>query len=224
MNRRRNIMAAFGVIVASISIGFFKMAAFGVDPFQSLVSSAHEILPLSYGAVSMLLTAILLVFTLLCDRHYIGITTAVNLFLLGYIAQYTQDLLEQFLPGTFMIRVIAFVIGFVGLCFGSAIYMTADRGVSTYDSVALIMSETWHWGKFKYIRIGTDLVCLIGSLSLHLLAGGTLANLTHIIGFGTIATAFCMGPLVDFFNRTVARPMLYGRSAAENGADACQAA
>ena len=211
MNKRRNIMAVVGVIIGSVNIGLFKMAAFGMDPFQSLVCSLDKLLPISYGTTSMLLTAALLIFTLLADRHYIGITTAVNLFFLGYIAQFTQDLLESVLPQTMAVRVIVFIVGFVGLCLGSAIYITADRGVSTYDSVSIIMDATWHWGKFKYLRICTDLVCVTGSFLLYRVAVGSFQGLGAVIGFGTIATAFCMGPLVDFFIHAVAEPMLYGK-------------
>ena len=213
MNKKRNIMAVVGVIISAVFVGFFKMAAFGMDPFQSLVSSLDLLLPISYGTTSMLLTAALLIFTLLADRHYIGITTAANLFLLGYIAQFTQSVLMDLLPFTFAVRLAVFVVGFVGLCLGLAIYITADRGVSTYDSVSIIMDATWHWGKFKYLRICTDLVCVTLSLVLYRVAVGSFQGLTAIIGFGTIATAFCMGPLVDFFIHTVAEPMLYGKGA-----------
>lgn len=33
------------------------------------------------------------------------------------------------------------VFGIVALCIGSALYMTADLGVSTYDAVAIVMSK-----------------------------------------------------------------------------------
>ena len=211
MRAKRNIMAVIGVIISAVNIGLFKMAAFGMDPFQSLVSSLDLVLPISYGTTSMLLTAALLIFTLLADRHYIGITTAANLFLVGYIAQYTQELLERFLPGTFAVRLAVFAVGFVFLCLGLAIYITADCGVSTYDSVSIIMDTKWHLGSFKYLRIATDLVCVCGSLALYRFSTGSFQGVTAVVGAGTIATAFCLGPLVDFFNRTVAGPLLYGR-------------
>ena len=51
--------------------------------------------------------------------------------------------------------VLCLIIGIVVICFGSALYMTANLGVSTYDAVAIVMSSKWKWGKFKYIRIFT---------------------------------------------------------------------
>lgn len=85
------------------------------------------------------------------------------------------------------------------LCFASAMYFTADLGVSTYDAVALILEER-KVGKFKYLRITTDCICVaIGFV------------LGAIVGVGTLITAFFMGPLIDFFNVHVARPFLYGK-------------
>ena len=81
------------------------------------------------------------------------------------------------------------------ICFGSAFYMTADLGVSTYDAIALIICNTWKKGKFQYVRIITDLVCVILGVGLFLLAGGNVSMIPTIAGVGTIITAFFMGRL-----------------------------
>ena len=87
--------------------------------------------------------------------------------------------------------------------------MTADLGVSTYDAVAIVMAEKWKWGKFKYIRIITDIVCVILGCVLFILAGNPFGKIPTIAGIGTIVTAFFMGPLIEFFNVHIARPILY---------------
>ena len=38
MKTRRIIMSVIGVLSGAISVAIFKMAAFGVDPFQSFMS------------------------------------------------------------------------------------------------------------------------------------------------------------------------------------------
>ncbi|MBP3278244.1 MAG: hypothetical protein J6M44_04720 [Butyrivibrio sp.] len=86
--------------------------------------------------------------------------------------------------------------------------MTADLGVSTYDAIAIVISGKWKIGKFKYVRICTDLVCVIAGCLLFVAAGNAIANIPTIAGIGTIITAFFMGPLIEFFNEKVARPML----------------
>jgi uncharacterized membrane protein YczE len=89
--------------------------------------------------------------------------------------------------------------------------MTADLGVSTYDAIALIITGTWKKGKFKYVRIITDLCCIILGVILFILAGNKVADIPTIAGVGTIITAFFMGPLIEFFNEKIARPMLSGK-------------
>ena len=42
-----------------------------------------------------------------------------------------------------------------------------------------------------------------------LVGGGEAAKIPTFVGIGTILTAFFMGPLIDFFNRTVAEPFLH---------------
>ena len=96
-------------------------------------------------------------------------------------------------------RSVCLIIGILIICVASSFYMTADIGVSTYDAVALIISNTWHIGKFKYNRIATDFVCVIIGTILYVMSGEPIRSVTAIVGIGTIITAFFMGPLVDFF-------------------------
>ena len=97
------------------------------------------------------------------------------------------------------------------ICIGSALYMTADLGVSTYDSVAITMADKWKWGKFQYIRIATDIVCVVLGTAVFLIGGGSWSRVPEFVGVGTIITAFFMGPLIEFFNVRIARPLLKDR-------------
>ncbi len=205
-------MSLFGVIICAISVGIFKIAALGVDPFQSFMAGLDALVPIKFGTLYVIANAVLLLFALIFDRHYIGIATFINLFLLGYITQFTYEFLQTVIVNPSMVvRVLCLVIGVVIICFGSAFYMTADLGVSTYDAVALIIVNTWKKGKFQYVRIITDLVCVALGITLFLLAGGAVLQIPTIVGIGTIITAFFMGPLIEFFNVHIARPFLRGK-------------
>lgn len=231
---KRICMTLFGVIICAISVGFFKVAAFGVDPFQSLMAGLDKMIPIDFGTLYVIVNAVLLLFALFADRHYIGIATFINLFLLGYITDFTHKTLllnivdtssldpalaSEFLAAPTSVNPaglnipmwlrIAFIVGaIIVICFGSALYMTADLGVSTYDAVALVITNTWKIGKFQYIRIITDVICVVLGAVIFLLGGGTWGEIPTIIGIGTIITAFFMGPLVEFFNVKIARPLL----------------
>ena len=209
MKARRIFMCVAGVLVCAVSVGFFKLAAFGVDPFQTFMSGMDQLIPIDFGTLYVLVNVALLAFSLIFDRHYIGLATFINLFLLGYVVDFShQTLLAVFPDASMGVRVVSFVIGFVALCFSSSLYMTADLGVSTYDAVAIIMANTWKLGQFKFIRIATDVCCVVLGCGLFLLGGGEMAQIPAMAGVGTILTAFFMGPLIDFFNRKFSIPFL----------------
>ena len=212
MKQRRILMSLMGVIICAVSVGVFKIAALGVDPFQSLMSGLDSLIPIPFGTLYVIVNLILLTFSLIVDRSKIGLATFINLFLLGYITEYTYAFLQTVIVApSMLVRVLCLLVGIVVICFGSALYMTADLGVSTYDAVAIALSGKWKLAPFQYCRIATDIVCVVCGVALFLLAGGTVGMIPTIAGVGTIITAFFMGPLIEFFNRTVARPMLSGK-------------
>lgn len=209
MKSRRIFMSLFGVIVLAVSVGIFKVAALGVDPFQSMVSGFHKVFPISYGTLYMIVNIVLLMFSLVVDRHNIGIATFINLFLLGYITEFSYGFFQMLLPDPSIItRFICLIVAIIVLCFSSSFYITADLGISTYDAIAVVMAGKWKIGKFKYCRIATDFVCVISGILLFLLGGGSFSEIPTLVGIGTIITAFFMGPLIEFFNEKAARPFL----------------
>lgn len=206
---RRLWMSVLGVVLTALAVAMFKTAALGVDPFQSFVSGMDALVPLSYGMVYSVLCVIMLCFSLICDRHYLGLATFINLFLLGYMVEFFQKLCfsgvtQLSLP----VKLLLFAGAFVLLCFSASLYITADMGVSAYDAVALILTNKFHLGKFKFVRITTDVVCVVAGVSFYMLSQGT-KGLGTVVGVATVATAFGMGPLIDWFNRTLVEPFFY---------------
>ena len=213
MKQRRILMSLFGVLICAVSVGIFKLAALGVDPFQSLMSGLDALIPIPFGTLYVLVNLALLTFSLVFGRRNIGIATFINLFLLGYITQWTLQALQLLFPApSLLLRVVFLVIGIVVLCFGSSLYMTADLGVSTYDAVAIVLSRKWKLGKFQYCRIAADVTCVILGVVIFLLAGGSLRDVPTIAGIGTVITAFFMGPLIQFFNVKIAQPFLKNKN------------
>ena len=207
--KKRIIMSIMGVMIGAVSVAVFKMAAFGVDPFQSFMSGISKLIPISFGTLYVIVNAVLLTFSLIFDRHYIGIATFINLFLLGYVTEYSYKLLRWMIPEPSMpLRVVFLIAGIVIICIGSSLYITADLGVSTYDAVALIMVSKWKIGKFKFIRICTDVCCVVLGSVMFIAGGGKLSEILTIAGIGTIITAFFMGPLIEFFSEHFARKLL----------------
>lgn len=201
---RRVVLATVGMLLAGVSLGFFKRAFFGVDPYQCLVNGLANVIPISFGTLYMLVNLLQLVLVYFLDKRYIGISTFINLFLLGYMAQFSEALLAGWfgdlaLPG----RILFLAIGIVVSCFAAALYYTADLGVSTYDAIPLHISDCRPklFGRvlpFRVVRILSDLVCTVVGVLLGAPAG-----------IGTVITALFMGPLISFFRRTVSEPLLH---------------
>lgn len=175
---RRIFMTIVGVLICGFSVGMFNFSTLGLDPFQVFTHGIFMALP----------------------EGSPGFGTVINIFLLGYVVEYSSLLFEWLLPNpSLVVRFIFLILGIIIMCFSSALYFTADMGVSTYDAVSLIVSEKKKW-KFQFCRISSDLFCTIVGFAF----GAT-------VGIGTVVTAFFMGPLIAFFNRTVAEPMRYGK-------------
>ena len=200
---RRIVLAVVGMAIAGIAVGFFKRAFFGVDPFQCFCNGMNQVVPIGFGTLYMLINAVLLVIDFFLYRHYIGISTFINLFLVGYAAEFSENMLARWfgdlaLPG----RILFLAIGIVTGCIAAALYYTADLGVSTYDAIPLHIADRKPraFGKivpFRVVRIICDLICV-----------GIGFALGFMPGIGTIITALFISPLITFFKRTLSDPLL----------------
>lgn len=202
--KKRLIMTIGGVLLCSLAVGFFKESAFGVDPFQCFAQGTHggiftSLIP-SYGTYYIMISLVFLAVDLLLDKHYIGIATFINLFLTGYIVEFSANTIHSLVPDpTLPVRVAFLLFGIVVMCIAASLYMTSDLGVSVYDAIPIIISNRTPV-PFRFCRIGTDVICVLIGLAAGLLPG-----------LGTLITAFFMGPLVDLFNRKLSRPLLEGK-------------
>ncbi len=212
---KRIIMSVLGVVICGISVGMFKFAALGIDPFQSLMSGLDAVIPIRFGTLYIIVNVVLLLFALIFDRKKIGIATFINLFLLGYIVEFSQGLCERLMPDApLWLRVVILLIAIVILCLSSALYFTADLGVSTYDAVALVWSQKQSKLRFAFCRVICDFVCVAIGVALLLFSGQSITEIFGSVGVGTIITAFFMGPLI--------MSSLQGDSLAASFASSCE--
>lgn len=212
---RRLPMTIVGTMLCAFAVGFFKCSLFGVDPFQCFAQGVHISFfehIVAYGTYYMIVNFLMLVIDLFLDKHYIGLGTLINLFLTGYVVEFSTWCIGNVLPDPVLWqRIVMLIIGLIIMCFASALYMTSDMGVSVYDAIPIIISNKKKW-PFRFCRIGTDLICVLVGSAAILYKLGSFSELFALVNIGTIITAFFMGPLIEFFNNTVARPLLYGKN------------
>ena len=202
-------MSVVGVLAGGVFAGLFQFIAFGVDPFQCFVNGFYAVIPMDFGTLYLALNAALLLFALFADRRYIGLATVINMFLLGYVVRFSYQALQALISSpSLALRVVLMPLALLGLCVTGSLYITANLGVSTYDAVALIISNTWHKLQFRFCRVLTDLVCVAIGGGLYVLSGKSFAQLTGIAGIGTVITAFCMGPVIAWCNEHISQPLL----------------
>lgn len=208
--KKRVVMTTVGVILCAIAVGFFKCSQFGVDPFQCFAQGIWGRFfdgKVSFGIYYIVLSGIMLLIDLFVARNYMGVATLVNMFLTGYVVDFTCMVINHFCPDAGLpARIIFLLFAVLVLCFASSLYMTSNLGVSVYDAIPIVIS---HKSKipFRFVRIGCDLICVI------------IGVLTGLLpGIGTLITAFFMGPLIELFNHKFSEPFLFGREiAAEKG-------
>jgi uncharacterized membrane protein YczE len=205
--KKRILMTVLGVLICGFSVGMFKFSAFGLDPFQVFAHGVARHVPFGFGTLYVIINAIMLVVIFFLDKTKIGLGTLINLFLLGYVVEYSEMLFIYLIPdANFGVRLVILLIAIAVICLGSAFYFTGNLGVSTYDAIALIMAQK-KIAKFQYCRIATDLICTVTGFLLG-------AKLITELGVATVITAFFMGPIIAFFNHTVAMPFRYGKEKA----------
>lgn len=202
--KKRVIMCVAGVLLSGVAAGTFGFTAFGMDPFQVLAHGTWTLTPLSFGTFYVVLNGLLLLFMVIFNRRMIGLGTIINLFILGYVVEYTELLLGRLFPSpSVILRAVMMILALVLASFAASLYFVADMGVSAYDWIALTLSDRKGW-PFRVVRVSTDLICVV--------IGGLLGA---AVGIGTVLTAFCMGPVIQFFNDHISSPLRYGKKGSE---------
>lgn len=199
---RRLIIMLIGNIFMGLGVAIFKLSGLGNDPFNGMAMALAEYIGFTYATFLIMLNLGLLVVQFFTGRKFIGAGTVVNAFLLGYISTYFYDsALELFgEPQVLWQQVIIVVAGIVIISLGVSLYQTSNVGVSPYDSLSLIMRNYVPKIPYFWHRMFTDSICAL----ICFLFGG-------IVGLGTLVTAFCLGPIVQFFDVLVSEKLLAKR-------------
>lgn len=182
-----------GDIILGIGIAVFRASLLGNDPYSAMLLAGAEHLPVTYSTLLLIVNAAVFSVEILWGRHFIGIGTFVNWFLLGYVASFFMEVSAVFqIPerGLF-IRLLTVAAGVLVVSLGVSLYQSADLGIAPYDSLSMIISEHCPLPYF-WCRLGTDVVCTAVCFAL----GG-------IVNVGTAVCAFGLGPFIHFFDRTV---------------------
>lgn len=194
----RGLAVVIGIFMVGTAVGFFKLVAMGADPFTAMNTGISGTLGMQFGTLQLGVNALLFVIVFIFKKKFIGFGTIFNMVFVGYTADFLMWVLAQWRISfdTVLSRAFLLAVAVVLICIGDALYISADMGMSPYDAVGYII-EMLAKGKvsFRAARITSDIVCV----SIGFATGLQTGIQWKIIGIGTVVSAFCTGPLIQFF-------------------------
>ncbi len=205
---KRVVLSLISIIVMGFGISMFSLSGFGVDPFTSMNMNVASTIGMGFGTYQLIINLVILVFVVVvAHRGLVGVGTVFNMVGCGYTCEFFQNLFSQSVGEhyTYALRVPLLVVGIITLCFACSLFFTANVGVGPYDALSFMLARSTKF-EYKWMRVATDvtvvLIGLVVSGGLAAIFKGDLSKVKNI-GIGTIITAFCMGPLINFFNKNV---------------------
>ena len=207
----------FGMLLGNMLIGtgsaILRLSMLGTDPFTGMNLGIAGFTGVSFIICQTLLNLALFGVQIRFGRDLIGIGTIVNALLLSVFVSTAYSVLHYFTGDltSFPVRLITLVPGLLVIGLGLGLYQDAHLGVAPYDAIPLMIC-----GRFPKVPFFVCRVALDGAATLVcFLTGG-------IVGIGTLASAFGLGPIVNTFDRLFIRRFMapdpgqkYGR---KNGA------
>lgn len=181
---RRLAQLAVGLFLFGFSMAMQVRAVLGLAPWDVLAEGLSHHLPLSFGAVTVVVAlAVLLLWIPL--RQMPGLGTVANALLVGVAADFGLWAIPEQLP---LAARIGLLLGGVTLNgFAAAVYLGAQLGPGPRDGLMTGLHRVTG-RSMRLMRTCIEVVVL----ALGWLLGGT-------VGLGTLLYALAIGPLIQFF-------------------------
>ena len=178
---RRVTQLLLGLGVYGVSLALLVRADLGLFPWDVLHQGLMVHVPLSFGAIVILVSVVVLL-AWIPLRQWPGIGTVCNAIVIGLVADATLAVLEA--PTSLLVRGVLMVSGVVLNAVATAAYIGARLGPGPRDGLMTGLVR----------RTGASVRLVRTSLELSVLVAGWLLGGT--IGIGTLLYAFTIGPLV----------------------------
>lgn len=194
---KRLAMMLGGLVVLAVGIALFRLPKYGNDPFTGMCFAISDTFGVSLGLVEVCVNSALFLLMLALARGRIHIGTVLNTFGLGYLVDFFVRLFTlSGWPQGVLLRTALCAAALLVTSLGCSLYFTAGLGVSPYDALSFILDKYTPL-PFAGCRVLTDAACVLACAALH-----------GVIGVGTVASAFGMGPVIAWCNRKISEPLL----------------
>ncbi|MDQ6715620.1 MAG: hypothetical protein M3Z83_05885 [Actinomycetota bacterium] len=186
---RRLTQLVAGLTLYGASMAMMIRSQLGLDPWDVLHYGLAHRLPLTFGQVTMVVGALVLLLWLPL-RQWPGVGTLANVFVIGLAADAALALLPA--PGDLLARWALLLAGIVLNGLAGGLYIGSQLGPGPRDGLMTGIARRTGWS-LRLVRTGIEVTVL----SVGWLLGG-------VVGLGTVAYALLIGPLVQYFLPRVA--------------------
>ena len=173
-----------GLFLYGWSMAMMIQAALGLDPWDVLHQGLARYLPVSFGTVTILVGAVVLLLWIPL-RQWPGLGTISNVFVIGLAADFGLWVIPS--PDSLLARIALMVSAVVLNGFAGAAYIGSHFGPGPRDGLMTGLVT----------RTGASIRLVRTSLEVTVLVSGWL--LGGQVGIGTVVYAVAIGPLVQFF-------------------------
>jgi uncharacterized membrane protein YczE len=178
---RRLVQLYVGLTLYGASMGLMIQGNLGLDPWDILHSGITKHLNLSFGTVVIAMSFVVLL-AWIPLRQWPGLGTISNAIVIGLVTDLTLSTVDR--PDALWLRIVFMLSGIVVNALAGALYIGAQFGPGPRDGLMTGLVR----------RTGLSVRLVRTSIELTVLAIGWL--LGGVIGFGTVAYALAIGPLV----------------------------
>jgi uncharacterized membrane protein YczE len=180
---RRLVQLYLGLTLYGASMGLMIQGNLGLDPWDVLHSGITKHLDVSFGTVVIVLSFVVLL-AWIPLRQWPGLGTISNAIVIGLVTDLTLSTLDR--PDALWLRIVFMAGGIVVNALAGALYIGAQFGPGPRDGLMTGLVR----------RTGLSVRLVRTTLEVTVLAIGWL--LGGVVGFGTVAYALAIGPLVHF--------------------------
>ena len=179
---RRIVQLAVGLFLYGMAIALMVRASVGVAPWDVLTLGIEKQTGLPFGLITFLVSLVVIALWIPI-RQKPGIGTVANALLVGPFAQLGLAIIPP-IDGLVW-EILVFAAGLIVLAIATGLYIGARFGPGPRDGLMTGINARWGWKIWK-VRTGIEVVVLGIGWAL----GGN-------VGFGTLAFALLIGPLVN---------------------------
>ncbi len=189
---KKSLVVLLGMVLMGCGINLMVYADIGADPFTTGVmgvfAAINRIGDYSFGTAQVLVNIFFVSIGFFLNRKKIGLGTLLSAFAIGVTVDLWKIVFSMILPEGpgFITSLIFLLLGALVVATGIATYVSPDFGMGAGEILPIILAEKTGW-KFRYLKIGNDLLCFIIGVSLG-----------AVYGIGTIICLVIMGPIIHF--------------------------